>query len=298
MNFSSIFHTIGIIGRSRYPQAINTYNTLYHWLSKKGITVMMEHHTASLLNIKKVIIGNLDYIGTYANLAIVIGGDGNMLRAANTLAQYDIKIIGINRGTLGFLTDLDPNSALIELSDVLSGDFINEKRFLLDVKIQHYNYLTNLGTAINEVIVHTNTIRNMIEFELYIDNNFTFSQRSDGLIISTPTGSTAYSLSAGGPILSPTVDAIVLVPICPHTLSSRPIVINSKSIIFLKFSKATSKLKIGCDNQAPILICREETIIIQRSSHYLDLIHPKNYNYFDTLNIKLGWSKKPKEYKK
>lgn len=288
----SIFRTIGIIGYSRYPQAINTYNTLYHWLSEKGITVMMEYHTANLLNIKKVVLGNLNDIGNYADLAIVIGGDGNMLRAANTLAEYDIKIIGINRGTLGFLTDLDPNSALTELSDVLSGHFINEKRFLLDVKIKRYNHLIKLGTAVNEVILHTNTIKNMIEFELYIDNNFTFSQRSDGLIIATPTGSTAYSLSAGGPILSPTVNAIVLVPICPHTLSSRAIVINSESIIFLKFSKTTSKLKIGCDNQTPALICKEEEILIQRSDHYLDLIHPNHYNYFNTLNIKLGWSKK------
>lgn len=293
----SIFRTIGIIGYSHYPQAINTYSILYHWLSKKGITVMMENHTANLLNTQKIIIGNLDDIGNYADLAIVIGGDGNMLRAANILSQYNIKIIGINLGTLGFLTDLDPNSALIELSDVLSGHFINEKRFLLDVKIKHPNHLTRLGIAINEVILHANTIRNMIEFELYIDNNFTFSQRSDGLIVSTPTGSTAYSLSAGGPILSPTVDAIVLVPICPHTLSSRPIVINSKSIICLKFSKVTSKLKIGCDNQIPTFICQEEEILIQRSNHYLDLIHPKNYNYFDTLNIKLGWSKTPMEHK-
>lgn len=287
----SIFRTIGIIGYSHYPQAINIYNILYHWLSKKNITVIIEHHIANSLNTQKVTIGNLDYIGNYADLAIVIGGDGNMLRAANTLAQYDIKIIGINLGTLGFLADLNPNSALIELSDVLSGQFINEKRFLLDVKIKHSNHLTQLGTAINEVILHTNTIRNMIEFELYIDNNFTFSQRSDGLIISTPTGSTAYSLSAGGPILSPAVDAIILVPICPHTLSSRPVIINSKSIICLKFSKATSKLKIGCDNQIPILICQKKEILIQRSNYHLNLVHPNHYNYFDTLNIKLGWLK-------
>lgn len=295
----SIFRTIGIIGYSHYPQAVNIYNMLYHWLSTKDVTIMVEHHIANLLNIQKVIIGNLDEIGNYADLAIVIGGDGNMLRAANILARYNIKIIGINLGTLGFLADLNPNSALTELSNVLSGQFINEKRFLLDVKIKRYDnhHPAQLGTAINEVILHADTTNNMIEFKLYIDKNFTFSQRSDGLIISTPTGSTAYSLSAGGPILSPTVDAIVLVSICPHTLSSRPIVINSKSAICLKFSKITSKLKIGCDNQIPTLICQKEEILIQRSNHYLDLIHPNNYNYFDTLNTKLGWSKKPLEYK-
>lgn len=295
---SSIFSTIGIIGYSRYPQAIHTYDILYRWLYNKGITVIIEHHAASLLNIQKSVVGDLHDIGNYADLAIVIGGDGNMLRAANILAQYDIKVIGINRGTLGFLTDLDPSSALMELSDLLSGHFINEKRFLLDVTVQRCSNITRLGSAINEVILHTNTIRRMIEFELYIDNNFVFSQRSDGLIVSTPTGSTAYSLSAGGPILSPVVDAIVLVPICPHTLSSRPVVINSKSIICLKFSKVTSELKIGCDNQIPIFICKEEEIFIQRSNYYLDLIHPSNYNYFKTLNIKLGWSKNISETEK
>ncbi|URJ32370.1 NAD(+) kinase [Blochmannia endosymbiont of Camponotus sp.] len=295
---SSIFRTIGIIGYSRYPKAVHTYDILYHWLYSKGITVIIEHHAASLLNAQKAVVGDLNDIGNYADLAIVIGGDGNMLRAANILARHDIKVIGINRGTLGFLTDLDPNSALVELSDVLSGHFINEKRFLLDVTVQRYNNLIRLGSAINEVILHTNTIRHMIEFELYIDDNFIFSQRSDGLIISTPTGSTAYALSAGGPILSPTVDAILLVPICPHTLSSRPVVINSKSMICLKFSKVTSELKIGYDNQTPVLVCKEEEIFIQRSNHYLDLIHPSNYNYFKTLNIKLGWSQNIAENKK
>lgn len=295
---ASIFRTIGVIGYSHYPQSITTYNVLHHWLSEKGVTVIMEKHIANLLNnTKKIIIGDLNYIGNFADLAIVIGGDGNMLRAANILSQYEIKIIGINLGTLGFLTDLNPNSALIELSKILSGHFINEKRFLLDVKIKHNNNITQLGTAINEVILHTNTIRNMIEFKLYINNNFTFAQKSDGLIIATPTGSTAYSLSAGGPILNPTVDAIILVPICPHTLSSRPIIINSKSTICLKFSKITSKLKIGCDNQTPTLICQEKEILIKKSNYHLNLIHPNNYNYFNTLNIKLGWSKKPLEYK-
>lgn len=295
----SIFQTIGIIGYSHYPQAINIYNILYHWLSQKGITVMMERHIADLLNIQKVITGNLNAIGKNADLAIVIGGDGNMLIAANILAQYNIKIIGINLGTLGFLTDLDPHSALIELSDILSGQFIQEKRFLLDVKIKYPNdhHHTPLGTAINEVILHANTTRNMIEFQLYINNNFTFSQRSDGLIIATPTGSTAYSLSAGGPILSPRVEAIILISICPHTLSSRPIIIDNKSIIRLKFSKITSTLKIGCDNQVPAFIYQKEEILIQRSKHYLDLIHPNSYNYFDKLNTKLGWSKTPLEYK-
>lgn len=215
---TSIFHTIGIIGHSHYPKAIRIYSILYRWLLHQGITIIVEQHIAHLLKISNVIIGDLNDIGNYADLAIIIGGDGNMLRAAHTLSQYNIKIIGINLGTVGFLADLNPNSALIELTEILSGNFINEQRFLLDVNIKHYNQLTKLGTAVNEVILHTHTIKNMIEFKLYINNNFICLTRSDGLIIATPTGSTAYSLSAGGPILTPTVDAIVLIPICPHAL--------------------------------------------------------------------------------
>lgn len=288
---ASIFHTIGIIGHSSCAKAIHTYSKLYHWLYKQGIKVMIEQHIGYLLNERNAIVSNLNDIGYHADLAIIIGGDGNMLRAVNTLSQYDIKVIGINLGTLGFLTDLNPNSALTELSNVLSGNFIDEKRFLLDVKIKHCNQLIKLGTAINEVTLHTNTVGRMIKLELYIDNNFTFSIRSDGLIIATPTGSTAYSLSAGGPILIPSVDAIVLVPICPHALSARPLVINSKSAISLKFSKVTPKLMISCDNQTPILICKEKEILIQRSHYTINLIHPNHYNYFKNLHVKLGWSK-------
>lgn len=289
---TSIFHTVGIIGHPYYPKMIKIYDMLYRWLYNQGITVMIEHHIAYLLHSKNnAIISDLNDIGNQADLAIIIGGDGSMLKASNILARYNIKIIGINLGTIGFLTDLHPNSALIELSDIIAGNFINEKRFLLDVMIHDYNKLIKLGTAINEVVLHTNTIRKMIEFELHIDNNFIFSLRSDGLIISTPTGSTAYSLSAGGPILSPIVDAMVLVPICPHTLSYRPIVINSKSMIVLKFSKIISKLQIRCDNQSPVIICKRKKILVRRSNYYLNLIHPNNYNYFKNLNIKLGWLK-------
>lgn len=289
---TSIFHTIGIIGHSDYPKAIHIYSMLYRWLYHQDITIIVEQHIARLLKIPNLMIGNLNDIGNYADLAIIIGGDGNMLRAAHILSQHNIKIIGINLGTVGFLADLNPNSALIELTEILSGNFINEQRFLLDVNIKYHNQLTKLGTAVNEVILHTHTIKNMIEFELYINNNFICLTRSDGLIIATPTGSTAYSLSAGGPILTPTVNAIVLVPICPHTLSSRPIIINSNSIISLKFSQITPKFQIGCDNQTPIFLCKEKEIFVQRSNYSINLVHPNHYNYFKNLNNKLGWEKK------
>ncbi|XOD69786.1 MAG: NAD(+) kinase [Sodalis sp. (in: enterobacteria)] len=289
---TTIFHTIGIIGHPRYPNALATHKMLYHWLNEKGYRVIIENKISNYFDIYQVCTGSLAYIGQQADLAIVVGGDGNMLGAARILARYDIKVIGINRGNLGFLTDIDPGSVLTQLSDILAGHFRSEKRFLLEAQVCRNNISICLGYAINEVVLYLGKVAHMIEFEVYIDDAFAFSQRSDGLIIATPTGSTAYSLSAGGPILTPVLDAIALVPMFPHTLSSRALVINGGSTIRLKFSQLTRDLEISCDGQVILPIQDGEEVFIFRCNYYLDLIHPNNYDYFNTLSTKLGWSKK------
>lgn len=289
---STTFHTIGIVGHPRYSNALTTHEMLYHWLKDKGYHVMIEHQIARYLAFNKATTRSLADIGQQADLAIVVGGDGNMLGAARILARYDIKVIGVNRGNLGFLTDLDPDSALTQLSDVLAGNYRTEKRFLLEAHICRSNVCCRISSAINEVVLHPGKIAHMIEFEVYIDDIFAFSQRSDGLIIATPTGSTAYSLSAGGPIVTPLVDAIALVPMFPHTLSSRPLLINGNSTIRLKFSQLAPDLEISCDSQIALPIQEGEEIFIRRSEYSLDLIHSNDYNYFNTLSSKLGWLKK------
>ncbi|MCR3756049.1 MAG: NAD kinase [Sodalis sp. Psp] len=286
------FYTIGIAGHPRHPKALATHEVLYNWLTEKGYSVIIEYQIARDLALTQAITGSLSDIGQQADLAIVVGGDGNMLCAARILAHYDIKVIGINRGNLGFLTDLDSDSALAQLSDVLAGHFRSEKRFLLEAQVCRDDMCAQLSNAINEVVIHSGKVAHMIEFEVYIDDTFAFSQRSDGLIISTPTGSTAYSLSAGGPILTPLVDAIALVPMFPHTLSSRPLVINGSSMIRLKFSQLTSDLEVSCDSQVVLPIQDGKEIFICRSGYYLDLIHHDDYNYFNTLSSKLDWSRK------
>ncbi len=286
------FQTIGIVGHPRHPNALATHEMLYHWLSEKGHTVILEHQIARDLDLTEANTGSLADIGQRADLAVVVGGDGNMLGAARILARYNIKVIGINRGNLGFLTDLDPDSALQQLSDVLNGEYRCEQRFLLEAQVCREGVCGRLSTAINEVVLHPGKVAHMIEFEVYIDDRFAFSQRSDGLIIATPTGSTAYSLSAGGPILMPTIDAIALVPMFPHTLSSRPLVISGNSTIRLRFSQVTADLEISCDSQIALPIQEGEEIFIRRSDYHLDLVHPHDYNYFNTLSSKLGWSKK------
>ncbi|UDG79249.1 NAD kinase [Candidatus Ecksteinia adelgidicola] len=286
------FTSIGIIGHFYNSLILKTYKTLYCWLLTHGYYVIIENKIAQTLKIKKAIIGDVNYIGQEADLAIVVGGDGNMLGAARILAYYDIKVIGINRGNLGFLTDLGPDNTLQYLKSILQGEYIDEQRFLLESIIYKGKKSYCIGTAINEVVLHSRKVAHMIEFEVYINDCFAFSQRSDGLIITTPTGSTAYSLSAGGPILSPSLDAIALVPMFSHTLSDRPLVINSNSIIQLKFLKNNIDLKISCDSQTSMSIQGDEKILIRRSDFYLNLIHPKHYDYFKTLSLKLGWSKK------
>ncbi|VFP88436.1 NAD(+) kinase [Candidatus Erwinia haradaeae] len=287
------FSCIGIIGHPRHPSMLSTYTTLYRWLLEEGYQVIIETHIANQLHACcRVKTGTLSDIGRIADLAVVVGGDGSMLSAARSLARYDIKVIGINRGNLGFLTDLDPEDAQSQLEKVLAGHFYVDRRFLLEAQICHQSGPPCISTAMNEVVVHPGKIAHMIEFKVYIDEIFAFSERSDGLIISTPTGSTAYALSAGGPILMPSVDAISLVPMFSHTLSARPLVIHNRSSICLRFSDICGDLEISFDSQTVLPIKKDDHILIHRSDDQLNLIHPKNYNYFNILSSKLGWSKK------
>lgn len=286
------FSSIGIVGRPRYSNALITHEILYKWLIKKGYKVFIEYNISKKLKLKNPKTATLIEIGQFCDLAIVIGGDGNLLCAARILSYFNIKIIGINRGSLGFLTDLKPDKQFKKLLEVLSGEYFIENRFLLDVEIYKRKKLCKSSIAINEVVLHPEYVAHMIEFEVYVNKKFAFSQRSDGLIISTPTGSTGYSLSAGGPIIETSLEAILLIPMFPHTLSARPLVIRSDSVICLKLSNFEKDLKISCDSQIVLPVEKNEYVLLKKSNYYLNLIHPKSYNYFKTLTSKLNWSKK------
>lgn len=239
---------------------------------KKGYHVFVEHVIAKELNLKHPNTATLVEIGQLCELAVVIGGDGNLLCAARVLSLYDIKIVGINRGNLGFLADLNPETGLRVLSEILSGNYFLDNRFLLDVQVREKKTISKSSIAINEVVLHPSCLDYMIEFAVYIDGKFSFSQRADGFIVSTPTGSTGYSLSAGGPIIAASLDAITLISMFPHTLSSRPLVIRNDSIICLKISNFDSNLKISCDSQIILPIEEGECVFIRRSNYYLHLI--------------------------
>jgi NAD+ kinase len=289
---NNLFNCIGIVGHPRNLSALSTHEQLCRWLSQQGYDVIVEEQIAREMQLSDARTATLSEIGRQADLAVVIGGDGNMLGAARVLACYDVKVIGLNRGNLGFLTDLSPDNAIEELARVLAGEYIADPRALLQVNVHGSHAPVRTSTALNEIVLHPGKVAHMIEFEVYIDNQFAFSQRSDGLIISTTTGSTAYSLSAGGPILMPALEAIAIVPMFPHTLSARPLVIDSRSTICLRFASSRSELEVSCDSQMAIPIQQGEEVVIRRSPDELMLLHPKEYNYFSTLTSKLGWSEK------
>lgn len=288
------FEVIAIIGKPRDKQAIQTHYELYQWLTESGYTVFVDQRLSDILNnIPTDHFASLIELGRKADLAIVVGGDGNMLGAARVLSRFDISVIGVNRGNLGFLTDLDPDDFQKRLHDVLSGEYMIEERFLLEAEIYRHGQVKSHNAALNEAVLHPGQIAHMIEFEVYIDDNFAFSQRSDGLIISTPTGSTAYSLSGGGPILSPSLNAISLVPMFPHTLSSRPLVVDGTRRIKLIVSPDNRGLQeISCDGQVTLPVSPGDEIHIYKSPNVLKLIHPKDYSYYHVLRKKLGWSSK------
>ncbi|MCV2524765.1 MAG: NAD(+)/NADH kinase [Candidatus Lightella neohaematopini] len=285
------FNTIGIICYSCCKKILFVCKKLYYWLNKNGYNIIIDSRIINNLSIDKINNGNVNYIGKQADLAIVVGGDGNMLGAIRSLAYYKIKIIGINCGNLGFLTDINYNSLLQQLSEILSGNYIAEKRFLLEAYYILNGKKKKIGNAINEILLRSNSIKSMINILVYIDNKFAFLNYADGLIISTPTGSTAYSLSIGGPIITPLVKAIMLLPIFPHTLSSRPIIIKSTSVVKLLFPKNNKNIKVSCDNQVDFVLNTKKKIYIRSGNKYFNLIHPTKYNYFNLLRKKLFWLK-------
>ncbi|WP_113907356.1 NAD(+) kinase [Aliidiomarina celeris] len=290
---NSEFKVIGLVGIPATDAARHTFRDLCNALDSAGFSVIAEDRAyrqcLALQLPQHMRVGTLPEIGAQADLAIVIGGDGNMLGAARELSLHDIGVIGVNRGSLGFLTDLTPDQAIEQLSEVLAGKYHTEMRFLLDTEITGENQQSLRGNAMNEVVLHSDKVAHMIEFEVFVDQHFVFSQRSDGLIIATPTGSTAYALSAGGSIVHPALAAINIIPMFPHTLSSRPFVVSAESTISLRVAPDNEPLQISCDGHNSLKVAPGGVIHVRRQHEHLRLIHPHSYNYFNVLRSKLSW---------
>lgn len=284
------FKSIAIIGKYMNQSALQLMQRdlleLAQHLSSKNIQVWIEENTAQHAEITGYKTASLKNIGSEVSLVIVMGGDGTMLSVARSLIDFDVPLVGINRGRFGFLTDLRVEDMLGQIDRILAGDFIKEPRVMLEAKVMRDGQLLHANCALNDVVIKS-ALR-LIELEVSVGGKFVHKQRSDGLIVSTPTGTTAYALSAGGPILHPNLHAISLVPICPHTLSNRPIAVHSDSeieITLVQFGDA----QLSFDGQFQVVLKAGDKIMIKRAAQTISLLHPSDYCYFDMLRKKLNW---------
>lgn len=288
---SANFQTIGLIGKSDAERIAETLSELYRHLVKRGLRVIVERDCGKFIGGAIPETSTVAGIGERCDLAIVVGGDGTLLTAARFLAEFDIPLIGVNLGRLGFLVDISPADVVTRLDEMLDGRFSAEERSILRATIIRNGEAIHRKTAINEVVIHSWNATSMIEIETSINGAFLNSQRSDGLIVSTCTGSTAYALSAGGPILSPTLKAIVLAPINPHTLSNRPIVVDDESVVTVAFRPSKQfKAQVVCDNVSIPDVEIGDCIEIRKEAKPFRILHPLDYDFFQILRVKLNWS--------
>lgn len=288
---SLIFKTIALVGKHNSTSVSGNMRRLAEFLRRRGHDVTMCTHTAEFCRMTDLPCAPLAEIADGLDLAIVMGGDGTMLSIARELVDHGVPMIGINQGRLGFLADVSVDTMFTTLDDMLEGDHVAEERIMLSCALERDSDLKFHTYAFNDAVVSKSTLGRLIEFEVYIDNKFVYSQRADGLVVASPTGSTAYALSAGGPILHPTLEAVVLAPICPHTLSARPIAINSRSEIEVNLIHADDA-RVHFDGQQHQDMQIGDRVIIQRARKTVRLLQPSGHNYYDTLRQKLHWGEK------
>jgi NAD+ kinase len=283
------FQNVALIGKYKAPDIAGPLLRLASFLSARGLNVVVDSLTAEHLKDNPYQAMSLEEIGRTVDLTIVLGGDGTMLNIARTLSPCKIPLVGVNQGRLGFLTDLTLDNMQDSIAAMLEGKFITEERMLLSARVLRNGVEVFSGSAFNEVVVHRNNISSMIEFEVRVDGEYVYNQRADGLIVATPTGSTAYAMSAGGPILHPSLDVLELVPICPHTLSNRPLVVKGSSELEILMHR-TSDIRVRFDSHTSYDLQLHDKVIVTRHPDSACLLHPVGHSYYHTLREKLLWN--------
>lgn len=284
------FRRAGIIGKYADPTVGTTLRALADILAARGVEMLLDEATAEVWTDHGLKVASRETIGSQCDLAIVVGGDGTLLNAARSLAPFDIALAGINLGHLGFLTDISPGEMEQRLDEIFAGQYIEDQRFLLHCTVLREGEHINESVALNDVVVHKWDVARMLETETYVNGLFLNKLRSDGLIVSTPTGSTAYALSGGGPILQPCLNAIVLVPICPHTMSNRPIVVDGNSTIEIIIrGNGHAHAQVTCDGQINFGLLAGDRVRVRKAEHKVRLIHPVDHDHFHILRNKLNW---------
>ena len=291
---SNPFQTIGLIAKSGAPAVAHTLTKLISDLRQRELRVVLDESAAVYFERPEEAVLNRWELAKGCDLAIVVGGDGTLLNAARSLAEADVAVLGVNLGRLGFLADVSPDEMHERLDEILAGQYEEEHRSLLHASVLRDGRTVSESDALNDVVIHKWDIARMIEVDTTIDGRFLNSLRADGLIVSTPTGSTAYALSGGGPILDPALQALVLVPICPHTLSNRPIVVSDQvEIEIVLHGDNSTEAQITCDGQMNFELASGDQVRIKRKEHDLRLIHPRNHDHFDIMRKKLRWAEQP-----
>lgn len=284
------FKKIGIIGKYADSSVSETLRALSDYLQSRDIDILLDDATAAVWPDHGLEIANREQLGRKCDLAIIVGGDGTFLNAARSLAHHDIALLGLNLGRLGFLTDISPSDMQDRLDEIFAGQYTEEERFLLQCRVLRDGEQINQSDAFNDVVIHKSDVARMIEVDTYINGTFVYTLRSDGLIVSTPTGSTAYALSGGGPIIQPCLNAMTLVPICPHTMSNRPIVIDANTVVEIVVKgQGQVHAQISCDGQINLGVVAGDRIQIRKKEHPVNMIHPVDHDHFRILREKLNW---------
>lgn len=297
--FNRQIKTVALIGKFRSPDVAEPLRALVDWLRERDIRSLLETGTAEAVSEANGDNGRADAVCNYAELAtqadvaIVVGGDGTMLNAACHLAEHDIPLLGVNVGRVGFMTDLSRAQMLAGMDDLVSGKLMIERRFLLEAGVIRDGLQVCNTLAFNDVVVNKGEIGRMIELEVKVDGEFLYVLRADGMIVATPTGSTAYALSANGPILHPAVPGIAIVPLCPHALSNRPITIPDQSVVELMLLPSYDA-RVHFDGQGMFDARAGDCVRVTRAPHIVTLLHPQGYSYFAMLREKLHWSATPR----
>jgi NAD+ kinase len=291
-----LFRHVALIGKYQYPVSgtgaagsRQVLEDIARFLTAQGCEVSMESHTAVTAEMTQYKALDADEIGTQCDLGLVVGGDGTMLSIGRRLARYGTPLIGINQGRLGFVTDIPLENYQSTLTPMLHGEYEEDHRPLMHARVVRDGLTVFDAFAMNDVVVNRGATSGMVELRVEVDGHFVANQRADGLIIASPTGSTAYALSAGGPMLHPSIPGWVLVPIAPHTLSNRPIVLADIAEIALELVSGRDA-SANFDMQSLASLLHGDRILVRRSEYCVRFLHPRGWNYFDTLRRKLRWN--------
>ncbi len=283
------FRTIAILGRHEDPHVAEPMATLASYLTKADIEVIALESANTNLTVRFV---EEEEIADLADLIVAVGGDGTMLYAADLAREHNVPLLGINRGRLGFLADVTPDQMLQSIDNILNGKYSRESRLLLDAHLVKPDGSVITTCALNDIVLQRHRTGRMVNFETSIDNKYVNTHSGDGLIVATPTGSTAYALSCGGPIIEPQLDAIVVVPVCPHTLSNRPIVVPATLEIEVKLIEPIdTQAEVTADGHSLGTLTAMDRLLISSADHRITLIHPPGHDFYEILRSKLHWGR-------